>query len=549
MLTNLLLPLALIQAPGADDDLGAVLAAERARVEVMERAAPAVCAVMSLTAPGGGSGVIFDPAGFVLTNFHVVGKPEVERMKVGLPDGCLYGATVLGIDPGSDLAVLLLDPRPDGAAWPFAELGDSEALLAGEQVFAMGNPFLLATDFRPTTTFGIVSGTHRYQPGQGNRALVYPDCIQVDVPINPGNSGGPLFAMDGRVVGINGRISIQGQRGRVNVGVGFAIAAHQIRNFLADLMAGRFAEHGTLDLNAWFMERGREPGVYVQSVFADSKVIDFGIGLGDQLTSFGGEPIRSANQLATRVGVLPAGTWVRLGFRRALPDGGGFGPEQIAEFRLRRLDTGSSRQEERLARAEHRRIALAALLRPVGGGESAACASLRFTGPDGATVHLRRRGPMLRIDGEDGVALVRRGADEGFRIEADGSLAELSAEESAKLERVLSANPFLWRGPELRALVEGGDLAGGTMAGGRAGFRVVLPGDGEREVWFDLDGEPSGCRYRDPVQKAVIELWAEDRGPDAGARVVKDGVLAAGWRMGAADHAALDAALFERPSR
>ena len=118
-------------------------------------------------------------------------------------------------------------------------------MLVGETVFAMGNPFLLATDFTPTVTFGIVSGTHRYQQGSGNRMLVYPDCIQVDAAVNPGNSGGPLFNEQGEVVGINGRISI-GDRGRVNVGVGFAIASNQIKNFIGDLVAGRHAEHGTL---------------------------------------------------------------------------------------------------------------------------------------------------------------------------------------------------------------------------------------------------------------------------------------------------------------
>src|SRR5690606_8338638 len=118
----------------------------------------------------------------------VVGKTSVKEMVIGLPDGELYVADVLGVDPGSDLAVLLLRPKREGQTFPYARLGDSDRLLVGEQVFAMGNPFLLATDFQPTTTFGIVSGTHRYQPGGGNRMLVYPDCIQVDAPVNPGNS-------------------------------------------------------------------------------------------------------------------------------------------------------------------------------------------------------------------------------------------------------------------------------------------------------------------------------------------------------------------------
>src|SRR5262249_26404183 len=206
----------------------------------------------------------------------------------------------------------------------------------GETVFAMGNPFLLATDFTPTVTFGIVSGTHRYQEGAGNRMLVYPDCIQVDAPVNPGNSGGPLFNERGEVVGINGRISI-GDRGRVNVGVGFAIASNQIANFLPDLLAGRHAEHGTLEMSAWYMtaprETSRRRGVFVQQMFKDSVVGAAGVALGDEITMFNGDKVRSANQLATKVGVLPAGAWVTLGFRPALGESG-YGEEKALTLKL-----------------------------------------------------------------------------------------------------------------------------------------------------------------------------------------------------------------------
>src|SRR5690606_16201141 len=219
------------------------------------------------------------------------------------------------------------------------------------------------TCIQPTTAFGIVSGTHRYQEGQGNRMLVYPDCIQVDASVNPGNSGGPLFNEAGEVVGINGRISI-GDRGRVNVGVGFAIASNQIKNFLGDLVAGRHTEHGTLDMSAWFMNSRdgstHKRGVFVQQTFADSIVAKAGVALGDEITSFNGIEVRSANQLATLVGVLPAGTWVTLRHR---PQGdlSGFGDEREITVKLTALDTGSSRDgtgdDARLGSRIDRRIA------------------------------------------------------------------------------------------------------------------------------------------------------------------------------------------------
>jgi S1-C subfamily serine protease len=566
-----------------DADLVAVLASEARRTAVMARCAPAVCSVMAMDQPGGGSGVVFHPAGFVLTNFHVVGEPDADYVlpdppaptadqldelrrrlpelaeaedallarwqeawreehqprgaahyrhkKVGLPDGQLYEAEVLGIDPGSDLAVLRLLPKHEGQQWPFCGLGDSDQLLVGQTVFAMGNPFLLATDFTPTVTFGIVSGTHRYQGGQGNRMLVYPDCIQVDAPVNPGNSGGPLFDESGQIVGINGRISI-GDRGRVNVGVGFAIASNQIRNFLPDLMAGRHAEHGTLDLSAWFMNSGtgeqRRRGVFVQQMFKDSVAAAAGIGLGDELTRFNGQEVRSANQLATMVGVLPAGTVVSVGYRPKQADDS-FGDEREVVLRLAKLDTGSSRDGPggRLASRANRRFAAAAFARGLGWIDAADGITARQwtrTAPDGTpTSAVLVGGTKLGLQTGD-TRLVRLGDASGYA--QDGAdVRDLTADESERLRRELACNVLLRPRSDVPTVLTDAELIGGVLVFGRPAWRFAIPGDGECEAWLFGDGTAAGFAFRDPLRRAKVEFHV--CGTEL--RVVVDGRLEPGW--------------------
>jgi S1-C subfamily serine protease len=563
MLSFLLL--ATLASPQAPATIEAVRKTQAERTKVIAKVQPSVCAVMSVSSPGGGSGVIIDPAGFIVSNFHVVQKrkkkqprlkgqkvkkqsfdPANKVMKIGLPDGKLYLADVVGIDPGSDLAVLLLRPRKDGKPWPYSKMGDSDALLVGETVFAMGNPFLLATDFTPTLTWGIVSGTHRYQAGQGNRLLVYPDCIQVDAAVNPGNSGGPLFNEQGQVVGINGRITIR-DRGRVNTGVGFAIASNQIRNFLADMMAGRHAEHGTLDMNAWYMKSPGEvePRVIVQSTFSDSVVADLGISIGDQLTAFNNTPIKSANQLATLVGVLPADSWVTIRYRPHL-EKGGFGEARSGTFKMRKLDTGSSKyQATRFAKAAFRKTARIALSRQVGRGqESAKGATVVFTNPSNQEIRIQRLGERMRWSNGE-ITLVRTAAGKGFKV-LEGRAVAITAEEQSKLEREFLLNPWLWRGEDLRARIADSTLEGGLLALGHPAYRFRIPGPSEFEMFFYEDGSPAGYRYRDQLSKQLVDVLV--RGRDLW-MVHDHQKITKGWKVSVVEYTDPDPKLFERPGQ
>ena len=565
-----------------EPDVAAVRAAESRRVATIAQCAPAVCSVMDRSAPGGGSGVIFDPRGYVLTNYHVIGAPDTNakvdkkdvlpsppeppaeaiakwrsenqdaddaaqkafvatwqdewrkqnwpvgkqhwrNKKVGLPDGELYEAVVLGVDPGSDLAVLRLIGKTEGQQWPWRPLGDSDALLVGETVFAMGNPFLLATDFTPTVTFGVVSGTHRYQEGQGNRMLVYPDCIQVDAPINPGNSGGPLFNEAGEVVGINGRISL-GDRGRVNVGVGFAIASNQVKNFLPDLIAGRHAEHGTLDMSAWFMKpKGSDDrhGTFVQQLYRDSVAATAGVKLGDEIVRFNGEDVRSANQLATRIGVLPAGAWIELGHRPLL-DTGAFGDARFVDIRLAPLDTGSSidarADTERFAsRAERKLATLAMRARIRSESHPSRTVAMTLVGPNG------ERWSWLRDLQRNSLRI-----EQGNRaIVKSPKLPALAAEDEALLDRHVRCNPFLWIGCDLGERYDEAILLGGAHVLGKPAYRYALTGDGEMEALLFDDGTPAGFVMRDPVRKQKVEVHCRD----GNVRVVFDAETQRGWKL------------------
>ena len=198
----------------------------RAVVTVVERVGPAVVSVVAgrgsrkgAGAVGAGSGVIFTPDGYVLTNSHVV--HEAVDLGVTLTDGSALGATLVGSDPATDLAVI----RAEGSGLPIAELGESASLRAGQLVVAIGNPF----GFQSTVSAGVVSAIGRSLRSATGRLIE--NVIQTDVALNPGNSGGPLVDTRARVVGINTAIIAMAQ------GISFAVPIDTAKPVVSELLA------------------------------------------------------------------------------------------------------------------------------------------------------------------------------------------------------------------------------------------------------------------------------------------------------------------------
>lgn len=187
---------------------------------------------------GLGSGVIISPDGYIITNDHVAGN-AVEVI-VTMTDGKQYEAEVIGSDMASDICLLKIDEEN----LPFVKFGQSDDLLIGEWVVALGNPFgLFDINDQPTVTVGVISSTGMNLGQVNNR--YYVNMIQTDAAINGGNSGGPLVNSLGQLIGMNTLIfTADGSRG--NVGVGFAIPIEKIEKIVSELKL-----HGKVDRDFW----------------------------------------------------------------------------------------------------------------------------------------------------------------------------------------------------------------------------------------------------------------------------------------------------------
>ncbi len=213
--------------------LAQVDADERVNIAVYETSNAGVVNIDTLVGGGGllgtevdrgtGSGFVIDAQGHILTNYHVVS--EAEALQVTLFDGSSFAASVVGVDPNNDVAVVRID-APAEKLRPLP-LGESGALKVGQKVLALGNPFGLER----TLTTGIISSLDRSMKAKNGRTIK--GIIQTDAAINPGNSGGPLLDTRGRVIGMNTAIlSSVGQ----SAGIGFAVPINTIQRVLRPLI-------------------------------------------------------------------------------------------------------------------------------------------------------------------------------------------------------------------------------------------------------------------------------------------------------------------------
>src|SRR3954469_16877916 len=218
----------MVRFPSRDEEV--LDAYSHAVTSVVEAVGPAVARVS--LARGGGSGVLFTPDGYLLTNAHVVGRAHT--VEVALPDGSSHQGNVVGADPATDLAVVHID----GAHFPAAELGSSATLKVGQAGVAIGNPL----GFSFTVSAGVISALGRTLRAQDGRLM--DALIQTDVALNPGNSGGPLVDSHARVVGINTAVILGAQ------GIGFSVPVDTARWVLAELLQHGRVRRGVLGLAA-----------------------------------------------------------------------------------------------------------------------------------------------------------------------------------------------------------------------------------------------------------------------------------------------------------
>ncbi len=267
----------------------------QAIVSVAEQVSPSVVKINCVwpsprgRREGSGSGFVFTPDGFILTNSHVV--HEAAEISAIFPDGRHFDAQRIGEDPHTDLAVIRVS-APNLAP---ATLGDSRALRVGQLVIAIGNPY----GFQCSVTAGVVSALGRSMRAQSGRLI--DNIIQTDAALNPGNSGGPLVTSKGEVAGVNSAVILPAQ------GICFAIAVNTAKFVAAGLM-----QHGRIRrsyigvegqnvrlprLVARAHQAAADSGVMVNGIAKDGPATRAGLRVGDVILAFEGQPVAAIDDL------------------------------------------------------------------------------------------------------------------------------------------------------------------------------------------------------------------------------------------------------------
>ena len=305
---------------------------ERRTIDVFRSASPSVVFITTLTyrrdsfrrdvmaiPQGTGSGFVWDAAGHIVTNYHVIAKAHAAR--VTLLDQSSYEAKLVGHAVDKDLAVLRIT-APTAKLKPL-ERGTSTTLVVGQQAIAIGNPF----GFDHTLSVGVVSGLGREIKSMGGRPIL--DVVQTDAAINPGNSGGPLLDSSGRLIGINTAIY---SPTRASVGIGFAVPVDTIRRIVPQLIAhGRVIRPGLgiQIADPSVAHRLGLKGVLVIRVMPDSPAQEANMNgtyrdektgdivLGDVIVALDGKPVAKPNDLFKLLEDKQVGQTVKLTVKRA----------------------------------------------------------------------------------------------------------------------------------------------------------------------------------------------------------------------------------------
>lgn len=293
--------------PAEPSDVDLLDAYSRAVTMVVDAVGPAVVSISGRgekqgrepEQTGAGSGVIIAPDGYVLTNDHVV--HHAKRLTVTLTDGTRFGATVVGKDPATDLAVI----RADASGLRCAALGDSSLLRVGQLVIAMGNPF----GFQSTVSTGVVSALGRALRSRDGRLIE--SIIQHTAPLNPGNSGGPLVDSRGRITGINTAIIMMAQ------GIGFSIPSNTVRWVVSQLISNGKVRRAFLGIAArprpldrrWvrYHDLSGDQAVEVLSVDRSSPAGQAGMRINDLIVAVNGQRVASVDDLHRFLSEWPIG--------------------------------------------------------------------------------------------------------------------------------------------------------------------------------------------------------------------------------------------------